>query len=77
MRSVNITITFDEIVENNFGDACDEAPYKVSAWFIDKYDGTMLIADRDGINPVNLIGEVLADLDRQLATAVEEHDGQS
>jgi hypothetical protein len=65
MSSVNITITHDELVHYN-QDVGDKCPYNVSAWFVDKRDGTVVCAERDGINPLNLVGEVLADLNTQL-----------
>lgn len=70
MSSVNLTIDHDELAFAN-SDVSDSAPYTVSAWFIDKADGTLVCAERSGINPVNLIGEVLTDLSRQCDALLE------
>jgi hypothetical protein len=63
MMSINITVTHNEFDHNL--DVTDVPPFTVSAWYIDRADGLLVTADREGINPVNLVGEVLADLNRQ------------
>jgi hypothetical protein len=60
MSSVNITITHDPLAAELY--ATDRAPYTVSGWFTDRTDGTLVTAERHGIDPVRLLGELLNDL---------------
>lgn len=72
MSSVNITIEHNELAHN--ADVSDQAPYMVSAWFIDRAQGTMVTAERAGINPVQLFGEVLAELTERKHAGAESDE---
>lgn len=66
MSSVNLTITHNEAVVS------EHLPFVVSGWYVDNIDRTLVSAEREGYDPVNLLGEVLTELNAQRTAVLEE-----